>query len=170
MWQKGAGEFAEAAHRLHHKARFVVVGYAEATAPDTVSQNQLEAWANEGILEWWGKHDAMPQVFAQAHIVCLPSTYGEGVPKVLIEAAACARAIVTTDTPGCRDITRHGVNGLLVAPHDTDALVSALEQLIDDSQLRQQMGAQGRKIAEQEFSLDYVVRETLALYEQLLNS
>jgi glycosyltransferase involved in cell wall biosynthesis len=110
----------------------------------------------------------MPQVFAQAHLVCLPSTYGEGVPKVLIEAAACGRAIVTTDTPGCRDITRHGENGLLVAPHDTDALVAALAQLINKPTQRQQMGAKGRTIAEREFSLDYVVRETLALYEQLL--
>lgn len=168
MWQKGAGMFAEAARRLRHKARFVIVGYAEATSPDTVSQAQLEQWASEGILEWWGKRDDMPQVFAQSHIVCLPSTYGEGVPKVLIEAAACARPIVTTDTPGCRDITRHGENGLLVAPHDIDALVSALEQLIDDAQLRQQMGVKGRVIAERDFSLDTVVRETLALYGRLL--
>jgi glycosyltransferase involved in cell wall biosynthesis len=168
MWQKGIGEFAEAARRLQHKARFVIVGYTEATSPDTVSQAQLEAWAHEGILEWWGKRDDMPQVFAQSHIVCLPSTYGEGVPKVLIEAAACARPIVTTDTPGCRDITRHGANGLLVAPHDTDALVAALEQLIDDAPLRQRMGAIGRIIAENEFSLAYVVRETLGLYKKLL--
>jgi glycosyltransferase involved in cell wall biosynthesis len=168
MWQKGVGDFAEAARRLQHKARFVIVGYAEATSPDTVPQAQLEAWARAGILEWWGKRDDMPQVFAQAHIVCLPSTYGEGVPKVLIEAAACARPIVTTDTPGCRDITRHGENGLLVAPHDTTALVAALEQLLDDASLRQRMGATGRSIAEHEFSLAYVVRETLALYEKLL--
>ena len=170
MWQKGAGAFAEAARRLQHKARFVIVGFAEATSPDTVSQTQLEAWANEGILEWWGKRDDMPQVFAQSHIVCLPSTYGEGVPKVLIEAAACGRAIVTTDTPGCRDITRHNENGLLVPPHDTDALVAALEKLIDDAKLRQQMGANGRNLAKREFSLDDVVRETLALYERMLNT
>ncbi|MDQ7035076.1 MAG: glycosyltransferase family 4 protein [Anaerolineae bacterium] len=168
MWQKGLGMFAEAARRLRHKARFVIVGYAEATSPDTVSQTQLEDWSQEGILEWWGKRDDMPQVFAQSHIVCLPSTYGEGVPKVLIEAAACARPIVTTDTPGCRDIVHDGENGLLVAPHDRDALLSALEQLIDNAQLRQQMGSNGRVIAERDFSLAYVVGETLALYERLL--
>lgn len=168
MWQKGLGQFAEAARRLHHKARFVVVGYAEATSPDTVPPEQLHAWEAEGILEWWGKRDDMPHVFAQSHIVCLPSTYGEGVPKVLIEAAASQRPIVTTNTPGCREIVRHDVNGLLVAPNNTDDLVAALEQLIDDSALRVAMGSRGRQIAVEEFSLERVVGETLSLYEQLL--
>ena len=168
MWKKGVGEFAEAARHLHEKARFVIAGYAEATSPDTVSREQLEQWQQAGILEWIGKRDDMPQVFAGSHIVCLPSTYGEGVPKVLIEAAACARPIVTTDTPGCREITRHNENGLLVAPGDTNALIAALQRLIASSELRQQMGARGRVIAENEFSLAHVTDATLALYEALL--
>lgn len=168
MWQKGLGQFVEAARHLHHKARFVVVGYAEATSPDTVSPEQLQAWQAEGILDWWGKRDDMPNVFAQAHIVCLPSTYGEGVPKVLIEAAACGRACVTTDTPGCREIVRHEQNGLLVPPHDADALMAALERLIDDGNLRQRYGERGRQIAVEAFSLDHVIKQTLALYERLL--
>lgn len=170
MWQKGLGEFVEAARQLRDKARFVIVGFAEATSPDTVSSEQLDIWASEGLVELWGKRDDMPEVFAQSHIVCLPSTYGEGVPKVLIEAAACARPIVTTDTPGCRDITRHRENGLVVPPNDTEALVQALSELIENAALRQQMGANGREIAMRDFSLDYVVRETLALYEKLSRS
>lgn len=168
MWKKGVGDFAQAARRLQHKARFVIAGFAEASAPDNVPQQQLEQWVNEGILEWWGKRDDMPQVLAQSHIVCLPSTYGEGVPKVLIEAAACGRPIVTTDTPGCRDIVQHGDSGLLFPPNDTAALVAALERLIDDPDLRQKMGQRGRAIAEADFSLEYVLRETLGLYERLL--
>jgi glycosyltransferase involved in cell wall biosynthesis len=168
MWKKGVGAFAEAARRLHHKARFVIAGYAEATSPDTVSRQQLEAWQRAGILEWIGKRDDMPQVFAESHIVCLPSTYGEGVPKVLIEAAACARPIVTTDTPGCREIARQDENGLLVPPGDTQALVMALERLIDAPDLRREMGARGRVIAENEFSLVHVTTATLSLYATLL--
>lgn len=168
MWQKGVGHFAEAARQLHHKARFVIVGYAEATSPDTVSAEQIRAWEAEGILQWWGKRDDMPQVFAQSHIVCLPSTYGEGVPKVLIEAASCERPIVTTNTPGCREIVQDGVNGSLVAPDDDAALVAALDNLIENHELRQQMGAQGRQLVLDHFSLAHVVDATLQLYADLL--
>lgn len=172
MWKKGVGVFVEVARRLGDMARFVVVGYAEDTSPDNVSPEQLQMWADEGIIEWWGKRDDMPAVFAQVHIVCLPSTYGEGVPKVLIEAAACGRAIVTTDTPGCRDITQGGVNGLLVPAGEgedfIDALSVALRRLITDAPLRARMGQAGRAIALADFSLEQVVAQTFALYDDLL--
>jgi glycosyltransferase involved in cell wall biosynthesis len=172
MWKKGVGAFVDVAKRLKNKARFVVVGYAEATSPDNVPPEKLRAWADEGIIEWWGKRDDMPEVFAQAHIVVLPSTYGEGVPKVLIEASACGRAIVTTNTAGCREIVRHEENGLLVTPSEGEAFISDLTQatqrLIDDSATRQRMGQAGRHIASEEFSLAHVVAQTFALYEALL--
>ena len=110
----------------------------------------------------------MPEVYADSNIVCLPSTYGEGVPKVLIEAAACARSCVTTDTPGCREIVRHGDNGLLVPPNDIDALVAAIQQLIDDPFRRSEMGKRGREIVLEGFTLRQVVEETIALYHSAL--
>jgi len=168
MWRKGLGDFVEAARALRGQARFVVVGYAEATSPDAVPADQIRAWADEGIVEAWGRRDDMPTVFAGAHIVCLPSTYGEGVPKVLIEAAACARAIVTTDTPGCRDIARDGVNGLLVPPGDTGALITALRALIADPERRRALGAAGRHIAERDFALQTVIDQTFAVYQAAL--
>lgn len=167
MWKKGVGEFVEVARRLQGRARFVIVGYAEATSPDNVPPEQIQAWADAGLIEAWGRRDDMPQVFAQSHLVCLPSTYGEGVPKVLIEAAACGRAVVTTDTPGCREITRDGENGRLVSPNDLDALTTAVELLVDDAALRRRMGERGREIAVNEFSLAQVVRETFAVYESV---
>lgn len=169
LWQKGVGEFAEVARRLQGQARFVVVGYEEATSPLNVPTAQLEAWHNEGIIEWWGKRDDMPDVYAQANLVCLPSTYGEGVPKVLIEASSCERACITTDTAGCREIVKHGVNGLLVPPHDLDRLTSAVEHLIHNHQDRQQMGRNGRKIVLNDFTFRQVAEETFALYRLLLN-
>lgn len=168
MWKKGLGAFVQAAKALHNKARFVVAGYAEASSPDNVPVTQLEAWASAGLIEWLGKRDDMPDVFANSNVVCLPSTYGEGVPKVLIEAAASGRAIVTTDTPGCRDIVQDGVNGLLVPPGDDDALIRAIERLCADDELRQRMGARGRMIAEDDFSLERVIKETFAVYDSLL--
>lgn len=168
MWKKGVAEFVASARALHHKARFVIVGYTEATSPDSVPEAQLRTWVDEGIIEWWGKRDDMPAVFAQSHIVCLPSSYGEGVPKVLIEAAACERPIVATDTAGCREITHDGENGILFPVGDTDALISALDTLIESPELRQKMGKRGREIAQADFSLALVTEQTLALYKRLL--
>ncbi len=109
----------------------------------------------------------MPDVISQSHIVCLPSAYGEGVPRVLIEAAACGRPCVATDSPGCRDIVRAGVNGILVPPGDSQALGAALKQLIDQPKLRVQMGKAARRIAEAEFDDRDVARETAKIYADL---
>ena len=171
LWKKGIGLFVDAAQRLKSRgvaARFVVVGYPEPSSPAAVPSGQLEAWANGGLVEWWGKRDDMPDVYAASNIVCLPSSYGEGVPKVLIEAAACGRAIVTTDTPGCREIARPGQNGLLVPKDDPDALADAIQKLVEDSSLRAAMGARGRQVAVGEFSQEQVFRDTFAVYDQLL--
>lgn len=168
LWQKGIGEFAEVARRLKGKARFVVYGYEETTSPLNVPAPQLESWQDEGIIEWGGKRDDMPNAYAEANIICLPSTYGEGVPKVLIEAASCARACVTTNTPGCREIIRHGVNGLVVPPENLDALTSAVEYLIDHPDERQQMGTNGRQIVLNDFTFRQVAQETFTLYRLLL--
>lgn len=168
LLQKGIEEFVEAARRLRGKARFQVAGYEEATSPLNVSTAQLKRWQSEGLIEWLGAREDMPAVYAQSNIVCLPSTYGEGVPKVLIEAAACARACVTTDTPGCREIVRNGVNGLLVPPQDSEALTQALQRLIESPAERSIMGAAGRQIVLGGFTLRHVISETLALYHVLL--
>jgi len=110
----------------------------------------------------------MPLVFAQANIVCLPS-YREGLPKVLIEAAACGRPIVTTDTPGCREIVRHGDNGLLVPARNAVALANALNILLTDAGMRSRMGKRSRAIAASEFSIERVVEQILTVFKELLN-
>ena len=168
LWQKGVGEFVEAARRLRGKARFQVAGYEESSSPQNVSASQLSAWQAEGLIEWLGKRDDMPAVYAGSNIVCLPTSYGEGVPKVLIEAASCGRACVTTDSPGCREIVRQGLNGLLVPRLDSDALVAALQYLVENPAKRQAMGAAGRQIALDGYTERQIIGETLALYETLL--
>ena len=168
LWQKGLGEFVDAARRLQGRARFRVVGYEESTSPLNVPTAQLQAWHDDGLIEWGGKRTDMPGVYADSSIICLPSTYGEGVPKVLIEAAACARACVTTDTPGCREIIRHGRNGLVVPPADMNALTAAISHLIENPAQRQQMGARGRQIVLEGFTFRQIAEETLRLYRLLL--
>ena len=105
----------------------------------------------------------MPGVWAQSHVAVLPSYYGEGVPKSLLEAAACGRPMVSTDMPGCRDVVRHEGTGLLVPPRDPAALARAIARLADDPQLRARLGRAAREHAAA-FSEPVVVASTLALY------
>ncbi len=103
------------------------------------------------------------EVLASVHIVTLPS-YREGLPKVLLEAAASGRPIVTTDVPGCREVVQDGVNGLLVPAREIDPLVRAIRILINDAPRRAELGRQGRFLMEREFSVEEVVRRTMPLY------
>jgi glycosyltransferase involved in cell wall biosynthesis len=169
---KGVAEFVEAARRLRTSglvARFALVGDTDAGNPAAIPHWQLKAWQEEGAVEWWGWRDDMPAVLASAHIVCLPSYYKEGLPRLLLEAAACARPIVTTDTPGCREAVRHGVNGLLVPPRDAAALAESLRTLIVDPDLRVRMGHAGRRMAEEEFNIERVNAATLEVYDKALH-
>jgi glycosyltransferase involved in cell wall biosynthesis len=173
LWIKGIAEFVEAAQLLRSKgitARFVLAGDSDPNSPSAIPRQQLLAWQASGAVEWWGHQQEMSEIFKQVNVVCLPSQGREGMPKVLIEAAASGRAIVTTDVPGCRDIVRQGVNGILVPPRDATTLAKALEELLENPSLRQQMARRGREIAANEFSQEVVVRETLALYKELLKS
>lgn len=120
-------------------------------------------------MEWWGHCEDMPQVLSSANLVVLPS-YREGLPKVLLEAAASARAIVATDVPGCREIVRHGANGLLVPPRDPTALAQAIRTLLESPEERERLGHAGRQIAVTEFAEEIVVKQTLALYRKLLGT
>lgn len=171
LWSKGVGDFVAAARQLVADgvtARFVLVGAADAGNPSSISQQTLRMWHEQGVVEWWGMRSDMDNVFANCHIVCLPTVYGEGVPKVLIEAAASGRPIVATDVPGCREVVHDERNGLLVPPSQVTELVRALKRLIENPALRQEMGRKGRELVEREFSVERVVEETLRLYRGLV--
>jgi glycosyltransferase involved in cell wall biosynthesis len=171
LWNKGIGELVEAVELLRAagtQCRLVLVGVPDLDNPLAVPVEVLERWRAEGKVEWWGRRDDMPNVLAQSNLFVLPTTYGEGVPKILLEAAACGRAIITTDAPGCREVVRAGENGLLVPPRDPEALADAIRTLLSDGSLRTRMGTHGRRIAQAEFSEQRVVAETLAVYRSLV--
>jgi glycosyltransferase involved in cell wall biosynthesis len=172
LWSKGIGEFVEAASLLQRQgvtARFALVGGTDLSNPSAIPEAQLKAWNETGAVEWWGFRSDMPDVLASSHIVCLPTTYGEGVPKVLIEAAASGRPVVTTDAPGCREIIVDGENGFLVGARDPGAVAAAVRRLIEDPGLRSRMGARGREIARKGFSVETVTRRTVDVYRTLLD-
>ena len=167
---KGVREFVAAARRLKERgvsARFALVGEPDEENPATITEPELHAWLAEGAVEYWGWQDDMADVFSRCHVVCLPS-YREGLPKALLEAAACGRPIVTSDVPGCSEIVTDGENGLLVPSRDAIALAEALGRLIADGNLRRRLGEAARQRVEREFSIDRVVAETLAVYEELV--
>jgi glycosyltransferase involved in cell wall biosynthesis len=167
---KGIFEFIAAARLLRDKgvvARFVLSGLVDGANPTCISQPQLTAWVEEGVVEYWGYRTDMPNVLANATIVVLPS-YREGLPKTLLEAAACGRAVVTTDVPGCRDAIEPNLTGLLVAVHEVEGLSQAIEQLLSNPKQREAMGLAARRLAEQEFDDRDVVKKHLAIYEKLL--
>lgn len=170
LYDKGIAEFVAAAALLKKAgvvARFALVGAADPCNPASIAHHQLEEWVATGAVEWLGRRDDMPALFAQSALVCLPS-YREGLPKALLEAASSARAIVSTDVPGCREIVRDGENGLLVPAKNVDALAAALGALLADPQRRARMGQRGRQMVLDEFSEQAVVSATMSIYRELM--
>ncbi len=172
LWDKGVGEFVQAAHILRGQgveARFALVGGPDPGNRASIDNATLEKWKEEGIVEIWGFRNDMPAVLSEADIVCLPS-YREGLPKVLLEAMAASLPCVTTDVPGCRTAVHDGVNGLLVPPRDPEALAWALKRLINEPCLRRQMGLRGKERVLVEFASQIICRQTLLVYENLILS
>jgi len=170
LWDKGVAQFVEAAQILKAegvKATFALVGPPDPDNPASISWEQLQLWKESGNVEWWGLRKDMPEILAKSHIVCLPS-YREGIPRILIEAAACGRPIVTTDAPGCRELVRPAENGLIVPVQDTPALVTALRTLIQNPDMRKAMGNSSRQLAVQEFDIELVIGQYRSIYHELL--
>jgi len=166
IYSKGVQEFVDASRILRSReipVRFALVGESDPGNPDAVPPAQLEKWQEEGSVECWGWREDMLNVYLEANIICLPS-YREGLPKTLLEAAACGRALVAFDVPGCREIVRHGQNGLLVKARDVDALADAIQTLCDQPEERRKMGQASRAIVEQDFSVQKVVKDTIEYY------
>ncbi|WP_459615713.1 glycosyltransferase family 4 protein [Bordetella sp. 2513F-2] len=166
---KGVAEFVEAARLLRAQGldlRMRLAGSVDPGNPASVTQDDVAGWQREGCIEALGERSDVADLYAQAHIAVLPS-YREGLPKSLVEAAACGRAVVTTDVPGCRDAIEPGETGLLVPPRDAHSLAAAIGRLAVDDALRRRMGQAGRKLAEQEFSIEDVCRRHLEAYAAL---
>ncbi len=169
--EKGIYEFVEAARVLKSqgvKARFQIAGNVYPKNPHSVTEAELRAWQDEGVIEWLGQRSDMPAVLKQSTIIALPSYYGEGVPKVLLETAAVGRPIITCDMPGCREAVEDGVNGTLIPPKDAPALVQAIRALLDNPEKRTAYGRGGRARVEADFEVSKVVARTLKVYDAAL--
>lgn len=169
---KGVREFVAAAVRLKERginARFLLAGSFDRGNPTAITEFMVNQWVVDNSIEFLGHADNIASLFSMSNIIVLPS-YREGLPKVLLEAAASGRAVVTTDVPGCRDAIEPGLTGLLVPPRDSFALADAIQSLILDPERRRTMGKEGRALAEREFTIGTVVRTHLAIYNCLLSA
>jgi len=167
---KGIREFVEAARRVRSSQpqwRFVLVGGVDPGNPSSLTEAELEAWNAEGVVEWLGHRSDVPAILAGAHVVCLPS-YREGLPKSLLEASAIGRPMIASNVPGCREVVRDGITGLLVEPRDAVALADAMLRLGLDPTLRARLGRAARERAEALYSIEDVVRDTFLIYDELL--
>ena len=165
---KGVREFIAAAREVKKRrpdARFLLVGPLYPGNPTALAQNELEAAEKEGAIEWLGYRSDIADILAMTTIFCLPS-YREGLPKSLLEAAACALPLVTTDTSGCREVVTDGENGLLVPVADAEALAKAIVRLLDDPELAGRLGQCARERVEREFALDQIIDQQIALYAE----
>jgi glycosyltransferase involved in cell wall biosynthesis len=172
LWDKGIAEYVDAARQL--KAKGLLVHFLLAGAPDpgnpaAIPQATLNGWETEGLIELLGQVSDMAALFASADMVVLPS-YREGLPKSLIEAAACALPLVTTDAPGCREVVTHEVDGLLVPVKHATALANAIERLHQNPAWAHQLGLAARARALREFDERIVIGETLAVYREVLEA
>ncbi len=167
---KGVVEFVGAANILRERgvdADMRLIGTSDPGNPASVTEAELGRWQEEGVVTLMGYRTDIAHQYAAANIVCLPSYYGEGLPKSLVEAAACGRAVVTTDHPGCRDAIRPEETGLLIPVKDPVALANAVQELIENPELRKKMGAAGRELAEYAFSIEQVVGQHLKIYDEV---
>lgn len=173
LWEKGIQEFVDAAVLLREQGRdteFILAGMPDTGNPHSVTLAQVQQWSDAGLVHWLGHVEDMPALLNTVDLMALPSYYREGVPKSLIEAAACGLAIVTTDLPGCREVvTQHEFDGLYVEPRNPSALAERINQLDDDRELLSRLGHCARQKVMIDFDERLVIQRTLNVYAELLH-
>lgn len=171
LWAKGIAELVEAARLLKMRGtlpKIVLVGEPDPGNPQSASTQDLENWTKEGLVDCWGRRSDIAEIYQNSTIAILPS-WREGLPKSLLEAAACGLPMITTDVPGCREIVTHEKNGLLVPLQDAQGLADAIERLIKNPQERQSFGRAARKLVEEELNQNAIAQKTLAVVNQVRN-
>lgn len=170
LWHKGIGEFVKASRILKswgENLDMQLVGGLDFGNPACISEQQLLDWQSVGLINWLGHQTDIARIWAESHIAVLPS-YREGLPKSLLEAAACGKPMIAADTPGCREIVIDQHNGFLVPVQDAEALARAIQKLAHDSDLRVKMGNYSRQLVCREFSNEHVIEQTMELYRELV--
>jgi len=169
--EKGVREFVESAAIVRKQlpgVQFLLAGDSDPGNPSSIAQDVVAEWQRRGDVSFLGHRPDIRALLQAADLAVLPS-YREGMPRSLLEAAACGLPLIATDVPGCREIVSNGVNGLLVPPLDSKLLAQAIIELLGNRERREAMGQRSRAIACDLFSQDRIVRETMGVYVKALN-
>jgi glycosyltransferase involved in cell wall biosynthesis len=172
LTDKGIYELIRAYEKLKKekpKVKLIIVGSPDEGNPNSISKGELEKWVKEGLIEWHGFQEDVRPFYCMADCVVLPS-YREGVPRVLLEAMAMEKPIITTDAPGCKNVCVDVVNGFLVKPKDVESLYLAMKGMVElgDEKLKE-FGKAGRRLAEEKYSVEKIVGEYINLIEAVLS-
>jgi len=166
LWDKGVGEFIDAAKDLKARgveAEFLLAGNADSGNPTAILEQQLVEWSTSGVVRWLGHISDMAELYRTVHLVVLPS-YREGLPTSLTEAAAYGLPLIATNVPGCKDVVTDGVNGFLVPVKDSRALATSILKLYENRELCRRFGLVSRKLAEEKFDEQIIIKQRLAIY------
>ena len=169
LWDKGIAEFVDAARILIAEGKnieFLLAGLPDKGNPAAIPEETLHQWVEKGLVKWLGHVDDMAALYHSVDVVVLPS-YREGLPKSLIEAAACALPLITTNVPGCRDVVTEGVDGLLVPVKNSVAISEAIKRIQENPILGQKLGQAAREKALTQFDEKIVIERTIGVYGKL---
>lgn len=169
LWDKGVGEYVAAIRQLRLQGRAIhalLAGTPDPGNPAAVAESTIRGWVDEGMVTWLGHVDNMVNLLGSVDVVVLPS-YREGLPRTLVEAAACGLPLITTDVPGCREVVSDGVDGLLVPMGNSEALALAIRRLQDNPEFARQLGDAARIKARTQFDEHIVIHRTMAVYAEL---
>ena len=168
LWSKGVGDYVEAIKILNKKQNsfiFLLAGFSDLENPDHIKEKFIKEWEDKKLLVFLGWVEDMPKLLSSIDIFCLPSYYGEGVPKSLIEAIASSIPCITTDTPGCRITVQNNENGFLVPIMNPKEIAISIEKIIESDFIYSRMSKKSRLLAENKFNEDTIINQTLKIYE-----
>jgi len=167
LWSKGIGDYIEAIKILNKKDRkfeFLLAGFSDEENPDHIKTEIINGWVDDKLINFLGWVEDMPKLLSSIDVFCLPSYYGEGVPKSLIEATASSIPCITTDTAGCRDVVSNNNNGFLVAIKSPEEIASRIEEIVSNKDIYLKMSKKSRLIAEKKFNQNIIIKQTLSIY------
>jgi len=166
LWNKGIGEFVEAVKVLKKKYPYLeclLVGPIDRENPSKIKEATIKKWEKEKIIKYLGERKEIKEIIAISDIIVFPS-YREGVPRILLEAGAMEKPIVTSNVPGCREVVQDQKNGFLIKPKEVGELIKKIEILVKNKKLRKKFGENSRRLIKEKFDVEKIVKETIQMY------